>query len=466
MLSQLEKVAVVDGNPLCFMSASELGERFRNGSLSPLEVTRAMLDRIDEVNPLLNAYCEVRPDTALAAAAASEQRWRTRNPLSPLDGVPVSVKDHLDTLDFHQPNRGGKSSELESTQDCPSSARLRECGAILIGKTTMPELSVVPVTTTRAWGITRNPVDLRYSPGGSSGGAAAALAGGLCTIAMGSDGGGSIRLPASFTGLYGLKPTFGRVAYYPGQTDRTVAGPLARSITDIALAMNVIGRPDGRDWTAFPTDAEDYLAALEVKPGRLRIGFSSSFGYQHPDPEVLAIVENALEYFSEMGHHVETFDRLCDDPFLTYMTQATLQLHGKPVSQELPPMIASVHAFANSLDMKSIQAMFNQRNKLGQDLMLAFSRYDLIVSPTSPTTAPLVGDFYPEGEILSEANRNLIGYACPFNLVHMPALNVPCGVTADGLPVGLQIAAPRFGDARLLQAGKAFSQLFAAAKPE
>src|SRR6478735_669169 len=302
-------------DPLCFRSVDELAAGYGAGKFSPVEVTDAMYARIARINPRLVAYYELATAAAFAAARASETRHRARAPLGALDGVPVSIKDHIDVAGMTSPRGHSLAGVARSTRDSPVTARLREAGAIILGKTTMPELSVIPVTHTRAFGITRNPCDTSRSPGGSSGGAAAASAAGLCTIAIGSDGGGSIRLPAAFTGIAGHKPTLGRVPYHPGQTDRTVAGPLARSARDCAHAMNAIARPDGRDWMELPPDATDYVAALASRPlAGLRVAYSPDYGYQKVDGEIAARVEAAVEAMARAGARITKIGRVCDDP--------------------------------------------------------------------------------------------------------------------------------------------------------
>ena len=343
--------------------------------------------------------------------------------------------------------------DRRTSQDC---ARLREAGALILGKTTMPELSVIPVTHTRAFGVTRNPIDLSRSPGGSSGGAAAAVGAGLCTIGIGSDGGGSIRLPASFVGLAGHKPTLGRVPYHPGQTDRTVAGPLARSVRDCAHAMNAIARPDGRDWMELQPDPVDYVAALDgASLIGLRIAYSPDYGYQHVDGQVAARVDAAVEAMARAGARVARVGRVCADPFRIYMIQAGLRLRGAKRKPDDPRAVTGVLDFAATITPEDLQHMYDERNRLGADLLAVFREHDVLVSPTSPVLAPAVGEFYPDGDTMGEANRNLIGFTCPVNLVQMPAISVDCG-RAGGLPVGLQIAGPRFSDARLLAAAHAF----------
>jgi len=446
------------GDAPCFDDVDALASAYRRRSLSPVELAEAVFARIERLNPQLCAYYETARDAALGSARASEARHREGRALGPLDGVPVSIKDHIDVAGMASP-RGGKPAGA-AKEDSPLSARLREAGALILGKTTMPELSVIPVTHTRAFGITRNPVDLSRSPGGSSGGAAAAVGAGLCTIAIGSDGGGSIRLPASFVGLAGHKPTLGRVPYHPGQTDRTVAGPIARSVRDCAHAMNAIARPDGRDWMALPADPVDYVAALEgASLAGLRVAYSPDYGYEKVDPQVAACVDAAVERMVRAGARVARVERVCEDPFRIYMTQAALRLRGAKRSPDDPRAVSGVLDFAATITPEDVQRMYDERNRLGADLLAIFREHDVLVSPTSPVPAPAVGEFYPDGDTMGEANRNLIGFTCPVNLVHMPALSVDCGATREGWPVGLQFAGPKASDVRLLAAGHAFETL-------
>ena len=455
--------AGVPDDPLCFYSVDQLAAAYRSGTLSPLTVVQAMFARIARVNPRLAAYYALDEAGALQAARASESRHRDGTAKSALDGVPVAIKDHIDVAGMASP-RGmsltSASAASLATQDSPVTARLREAGALILGKTTMPELSVIPVTHTRAFGITRNPCDTARSPGGSSGGGAAAASAGLCTIAIGSDGGGSIRLPASFTGIAGHKPTLGRVPYHPGQTDRTVAGPLARSARDCAHAMNAIARADGRDWMELPVDDTDYVAALAGASLKgLRVAYSPDYGYQKVDAAVAALVDAAVEAMARAGATVTRIATVCRDPFRPYRIQAGLRLRASKRRDDDPPAVASMLDFAASITPEDLQFLLDERNRLGADLLRIFKSHDMLLSPTSPVVAPAVGEFYPDGDTLGEANRNLIGFTCPVNLVHMPAVSVYCGHAGGGLPVGLQFAGPKFSDARLLAVAAAFEQL-------
>ena len=447
---------------LCFRSVNELAAGYRAGGVSPVDVARAMFARIARVNPRLAAYYALDEEGALDAARAAESRHHAGAAKGALDGVPVSIKDHIDVAGMASPRGHAQAGVPCAERDSPATARLREAGAVILGKTTMPELSVIPVTHTRAFGITRNPCDTTRSAGGSSGGGAAAAAAGLCTISIGSDGGGSIRLPAAFTGIAGHKPTLGRVPYHPGQTDRTVAGPLARSVTDCAHAMNAIARPDGRDWMELPADPTDYVAALEGEHlAGLRVAYSPDYGYQKVDARIAAQVDAAVEHMARAGARVTRLARVCRDPFRAYMIQAGLRLRSTKRRDDEPRAVASMLDFAAAITPDDLQFMLDERNRLGADLLAIFAAHDVLVSPTAPTAAPAVGEFYPDGDTLGEANRNLIGFACPVNLVHMPALSLRCGRTASGLPVGLQIAGPKFSDARLLAAACSLERVVA-----
>lgn len=448
------------GDDPCFDGVDTLAAKFRAGRLSPVELARSMFARIETMNPQLSAYYEFARDAAIAAARDAEARHRAGRALGPLDGIPVSIKDHIDVAGLTSPRGHSLAAAKPAATDSPLTARLRDAGAVILGKTTMPELSVIPVTHTRAFGITRNPIDPSRSPGGSSGGAAAAAGAGLCTIAIGSDGGGSIRLPAAFVGLAGHKPTLGRVPYHPGQTDRTVAGPLARCVRDCAHAMNAIARPDGRDWMELAPDPVDYVAALEGASLRgVHVAYSADYGYQRVDSEVAAAVEAAIEAMARAGARVTRVARVCADPFRIYMIQAALRLRASPRLPGEPRAVSSMLDFAANLVPEDLQRMLDERNRLGADLLAVYREHDVLVSPTSPVPAPAVGEFYPDGDTMGEDNRNLIGFTCPVNLVHMPALSVPCGRTRAGLPVGLQLAGPKFSDARLLALGHAFEAI-------
>src|ERR1700742_686704 len=306
------------------MTAHQLSRAFHDGDLSPVEVAQGFLARIEALDSEINAFCLIDADTTMAQAEASEKRWAEGDPLSPLDGVPVAVKDLLVTKGW--PTRRGSLTvdpKGSWTEDAPSVARLREAGAVLIGKTTTPEFGWKGSTDSPLTGITRNPWNRAKTPGGSSGGASAALAARFCPLALGTDGGGSIRIPASFTNTYGLKPSFGRVPAYPLSPFGTLAhvGPMSRTVLDSAMLMNVIAKPDARDWYSLPYEPTDYAAEIERPLAGKRIAFSPRMGFATRIlPEIETLAAAAAKRFEQLGAHVEQVDPPGGDPGATFRT--------------------------------------------------------------------------------------------------------------------------------------------------
>ena len=299
-------------------SATELLQLYRSRQASPVEATRAVLARIDQLNPVLNAFCHLAPDEALASAQASEARWRQGRPMGVLDGVPTSIKDLILTRGWPT-LRGSRTVDPHQSWDvdAPATARLREAGAVLLGKTTTPEFGCKGETNSPLTGISRNPWDPSKTPGGSSGGTAAAVAAGMGPLSVGTDGAGSVRIPAAFCGNFGLKPSFGRVPAYPLSPMGTVAhlGPHTMSVRDAALMMNVLKQPDARDWSSLPPDDTDYLAGLDNGIRGLKIAYSPALGFAKGiHPEVAAAVQAAVRQLQDAGAIVEQVDPGIDDP--------------------------------------------------------------------------------------------------------------------------------------------------------
>ncbi len=453
------------GDP-CDDTAARLVERYRDGSLSPVEATRAVLRRIERVDPVLNAYCHVDAERALAAAAESEARWRKGEPLGALDGVPVSVKDVI--LARGWPTlRGSKTVDRRGpwNDDAPAVARLREAGAVLLGKTTTPEFGWKGVTDSPLTGVTRNPWDPRRTPGGSSGGAAAAVAAGMGPLGLGTDGGGSIRIPCAFTGLFGIKPTFGRVPFWPPSPMGTVAnmGPIAKSVVDAARMLAVLALPDARDWAAAPRERRDWLATIEDGVGGLRIAYSADLGYGRVDPEIAAIVRAAARTFERLGAIVEERDPGFEDQDETFSRHwfpgAAWVVRGVPARKRalMDKGLLAVARLGERVTSVDVVDAGLKRAALGA-LMGAFhERHDLLVTPTMPIAAFEAGREAPKG---SRARRwcDWTPFTFPFNLTQQPAASIPCGRTRAGLPVGLQIVGPRYADGLVLRAARAFER--------
>lgn len=455
---------------LCFLAATELVARYRAKALSPVEVTRAVLARIDALNPRLNAYCLVDHEGALAAARAAEARWTKGAPAGPLDGAPASIKDLV--LARGWPTlRGSKTVDAAGPwhDDAPATARLRESGAVLLGKTCTPEFGWKGVTDSALTGVTRNPWNLERTPGGSSGGASAQVAAGLGQLAVGTDGGGSIRIPCGFTGISGMKANFGRVPAWPLSPMGTVAhvGPMARTIADCALMLNVLARPDARDWYALPHDGTDWTAGLAAGAHGLRIAYSPRLGYvKHVHPEVEARVADAVKKLAELGATVDQVDPGfpdCGGTFHVLWTSgaynALRRLPKAKLALVEQPLVRWFEAGA-SWSLEQYLDAVAARQALGEHMRRFHERWDLLATPALAVPAFEVGRITPPGWPHGDPDdwTTWTPFSYPFNLTQQPALSVPCGFTAEGLPVGLQLVAPQYREDLALRAAHAFQQ--------
>ncbi|WP_245672678.1 amidase [Aldersonia kunmingensis] len=444
-------------------TASDLVAAYRRRDVSPVETTESVFERIGKVDPVLNAFVRTDAEAALAQARESERRWRAGRPVSPLDGVPVSIKDLL--LASGWPTlRGSKTVDPDQDWDVdsPPVARLREAGAVLIGKTTTPEFGWKAVTESPLSGITRNPWNPAHTPGGSSGGAAAAVASGMGPLAVGTDGGGSIRIPAGFCGLVGFKPTFGTVPIYPPGAFGTLfhAGPLARTVRDAALLLDVISGFDSRDWSALATPTRPFRFALDTPLTGLRIAFSADFGYAAVDAEVAALVAAAVEVLAGLGAEVVAEDPGFDNPleafhclWLAGAAKATDHLDDEQRG-ELDPEFAEACDRGREISAADYLEATARRMDLGVWMGAFHERYDLLVTPTVPLPAFEAGQNTPP-DAPARRSTGWTPFSFPFNLTQQPAITVPCGFTTAGLPVGLQIVGPRHADVRVLNAAKA-----------
>ena len=456
-------------------TATELLALYRTGQASPVEATQAALARIARHNPRLRAFVHVAAEEALASAQASEARWHQGASLSVLDGVPTSIKDLIltrgmptlrgsHTVDLHQP----------WDVDAPVTARLREAGAVLLGKTATPEFGCKGETNSPRNGITCNPWDASKTPGGSSGGTAAAVAAGMGPISVGTDGAGSVRIPAAFCGNFGLKPSFGRVPAYPLSPFGSVAhlGPHTMSVADAALMMNAMAKPDARDWTSLPPDARDYTAGLNGGIRGLRIAWSPTLGYaNNVHPEVATACVQAVQKLVDLGAHVEAVDPGFDDPLditcgLWFLGSWTLW-NGLNTEQQalVDPDFEAEAQLGAGLSALDIARLNLRRGALGSHMRQFMQRYDLLVTPSVAVPA---FDARPAGHS-PLTPENMLGwtpFSYPFNLTQQPACSIPCGLTAAGLPIGMQIVGPMFGDALVLRAARAFESVMPIPRPK
>ncbi|MFJ9029346.1 amidase [Streptomyces sp. NPDC102274] len=467
------------------LTARQLLAGYERGDFSPLDATRAVLDRIEVVQPLVNAFVRVDAEAALAQAEASTARWRGREPRGLLDGVPVSVKDIF--LQRGSPTlRGSRTVRAEGAwdEDAPAVARLRAHGAVLVGKTTTPEFGWKGVTDSPLNGVTRNPYDPSRTSGGSSGGSAAAVALGAGPLSIGTDGGGSVRIPASFCGIFGFKPTYGRVPLYPSSPFGTLAhaGPMTRDVADAALLMDVISGSDWRDWSQLAPAPSLSAALMEGSAGAgsvggsagasgvkgLRIAYSATFGNQVAvRPEVASAVRRAVGRLAELGAYIEEADPDITDPVEAFHTlwfsgaARLVQPFGAEQRELLDPGLREIVAAGERYSALDYLAAVDARMELGRRFGRFHESYDLLVTPTLPITAFEAGRETPRGS----GQRRWTGwtpFTYPFNLTQQPAASVPCGVDGDGLPIGVQLVAARHADALVLRAAHALYESGAA----
>jgi len=449
------------------MSACELLAGYARRELSPVEVTRAVLARIAADNDKVNAFCLVDEAAALQAASESEARWQAGRPVGLCDGVPATVKELL--LARGWPTlRCSRAVEREQawTEDAPSVALLRAHGAVLLGKTASPEFGWKGVTDSPLFGITRNPWDLSRTPGGSSGGAAVAAALGMGALHLGTDGGGSIRIPAAFTGIFGLKPSFGRVPVYPPSAFGTTShvGPMTRTVEDAALMLTVLSGPDARDWLALPRDQLDYRTGLHDGVAGLRVAYSPTLGYAKVDSEMASLIHGAVRRFEELGAHVELVERVIDDPVEIFRKHwyagAALAVSSIPLSKRahMDPGLVEIVEAGERLDHMDYMHAVAARGQLGLRMNLFHEHYDLLITPAMP-----IVPFSATAQVPDAARQaNWIDwtpFTYPFNLTHQPAATIPCGLTRRGLPVAMQIVAAVYQDTLVLRAARAFESL-------
>ncbi|MBS0533453.1 MAG: amidase [Proteobacteria bacterium] len=447
------------------LNAAGLTGLYSRRELSPVEVTRDALGRIDRFEPAITAFVLVDRDGALAAAQASEARWRKGEPMGLADGLPATIKDIIDVKGW--PTRKGSltTPDTPAPHDAPAVARLKEHGAVILGKTTTPEFGWIGACHSPLTGITRNPWNLSRTTGGSSGGAVAAALLNLGVLHLGTDGAGSIRIPAAFTGTFGIKPSYGRVPAYPASAFTVLAhqGPLTRTVSDAALMLSIIGQPDMRDTTAWNTPAPDYRASLDDGVRGLRIAYSPRLGYvKELDSEIEAAARKAAQVFTELGATVEEVDPGFAEPIameknIWYAVAATIVDAVPPAQREqMDEGLRRMAEFGRRVTLAEHLAAHAQRTELALHMLRFHERYDLLLTPQMPTTAIEAGRVTPADGRFGDEWINWSPYTYPFNLTQQPAASVPCGFARDGLPMALQIVGPPRDDALVLRAARAF----------
>ena len=436
------------------LSAAELISLYKTKKLSPVEVTQSIIQRINTIDKKINSYVFVDEEKAIEQSKESEKRWITNSPKGKLDGVPTSIKDLLLTKGWPT-LRGSKTIDKSADwdEDAPVTARLKEAGAVLLGKTTTPEFGHRGTTQSPLTGVTRNPWNLDCTSGGSSGGSSSAVASGMGPLSIGTDGGGSVRIPCSFSGLFGIKPTFGKIPAWPLSPYGTIAnlGPMARSVLDGAMLFSVISSPDWRDWHADTQMDSDFISRLSEGIRGKKIAYCPDFGMTYAmkpnviQPDVSKTVKNTVKLLEDSGAEVDQIEiKWASDPkkafHILWTSGAAFLSRGFSDKQRglLDPVfrdfckIGSQHSLFDRLEAEA------SRGSNGTIINKFFQKYDYIVGPTMPTTAFLADKLVPEG--WGDDLFSWTPFTYPFNMTCHPAATVNCGF-ADGLPIGFHIIA-------------------------
>ncbi|MDR5893014.1 amidase [Halomonas mongoliensis] len=452
---------------LGLMDARQLAALFESGAASPLEATRAAFERIDRFNAAVNAYVYLDREGAEAAARDATRRWQQGQPLSPIDGVPVSIKDLTEVAGMPTSQGSLTAPDTPSERDAPPARLLREAGAVILGKTNTPEFGWKAVTDNRVFGATANPWNTRLTPGGSSGGAAVAAALNMGVLHQGGDSGGSIRIPASFTGVFGFKPTFGWTPQWPPSTEPTLShlGPLTRSVTDAVRMLNVIGRYDFHDPYAVRGQPEDWGMELHQGLRGLRIAYSPDLGYARVDPQVAERVREAANRLRLLGAEVEEVDPDIASPLETFkklwFTASLVVWEGLDEEQRErldPGLVADAHR-ADEWRAVDLFRALTERARLTERLEHFNQRYHLLMTPSVTIPPFALNHNVPPGSGMRDWEE-WASFSYPFNLSQQPAASVPCGFTDDGLPVGFQLAGGKHDDARVLRVCHAFMSAY------
>ncbi|NVN55648.1 amidase [bacterium Scap17] len=457
---------------LTALDAEQLARGYQCGEFDPLQVTRAVLDRIERLNPLVNAYVHVAHDTALKEARESTQRWQAGKPLSPLDGIPTSLKDLTEVAGM--PAREGSltTSPEPCQQDAPPVRRLREAGAILLGKTNTPEFGWKAVTDNRVHGTTRNAWNTQLTPGGSSGGAATAAALNLGVLHQGGDSGGSIRIPAAFSGIFGFKPTFGWTPQWPPAQAASLSsiGPLCRSPRDAAAMLDVIGRHDAQDPYALHGQPEHWGMEIGESLAGLRIAYSPCFGGIEVDPEIADLVERAAQRLASLGAEVVRVDPPIEASLETFRKiwfTASLDLWqgcDEQQREQLDPGLVENAMRARAWSSLELFEASEARQRLTQQLASFHQTYPLLLTPSVAVLPFALDHQVPPASQLRDWEE-WTPFSYPFNLTGQPAASIPCGFTTRGLPVGFQLAGGKHDDVRLLRAAAAYMDAYPTAHP-
>lgn len=459
--------AAAPNNDVAFLTISELSELIRNRKVSPVEVTRKMLDRVEKLNPSVNAYITVTSDLAMKSAREAESEIQQKKWRGPLHGIPIALKDLFDTAGVRTTAGSALFKDRVPAQDAEVVRRLKAAGAVLLGKTNMHEFAFGGSSLVTYFGGVHNPWELGRIAGGSSGGSAAAVAAGMCYGALGSDTAGSIRQPAAYCGIVGLKPTYGLVStrgVLPLSWSLDHVGPMTRSVADAALMLQAISGYDAEEITSVRMDVPNYTAALRAKPAAVRLGVVRDFFFEGLDRDVEKAIQNALAVLEKLTAgitEVAISARTQEELRSTVRAAEAYAYHAEFMakSPELyqPETLGRLRGGADIGTVAYIQAR-QQLDKTRRTIGEVFRTVDAIVTPTSPIAAPAIAEFPGDRNGSADFVARNIRNTSPFNVYGWPVISIPCGFTTSGLPIGLQISGPNRGDAAVLQLAQAYEQ--------
>jgi aspartyl-tRNA(Asn)/glutamyl-tRNA(Gln) amidotransferase subunit A len=456
---------------ICFMSAYNMRETIKSQELTSQEITETIIERIQNINPITNAYCTPTFDLARQMAKEADEKVKKGEKLPLLNGIPTSIKD-LVLIQGVRTTFGSKLYEnFIPEEDEEVVKRLRKAGSVILGKTNTPEFGHVTVTFNLIFGETKNPWNIERTSGGSSGGAASAVASGISPLALGSDGGGSIRIPSCLCGIFGLKPTYGRIPKYPrigvGFYTMDHYGPMTRYVKDAALMLDVMKGPHLGDRLSLPKDNINYINVIDEKPSKLKIGYNLSLGLAKAlDPDVEKVVLNSIDKFSTFGWTTEEARikmRKAENAFYTYGTVGAAYDYGNKLDEwrdRMTPGFVKQIEVALPMTAMNLQRALSQRLDCDEEMYKFFQNYDLLITPTTAIPAFELGSVGPS-KIGDKAisHSGWYPFTYPFNLTQLPAASIPCGWSSENLPIGMQIIGKRFDESTVLQVSKAFEEI-------
>ncbi len=465
----------MDKEDICFMSAYDMAEMIKNQELSSIEITEAIIERIERLNPIINAYCTTTFDLARNSAKKADEAVKKGEKLGILNGIPTSIKDLMQTKGIRTTYGSKLYENFIPEQNDVTVQRLIDAGCVILGKTNTPAFGHIALTNNKIFGETKNPWNVETNSGGSSGGAASASAAGISPLALGSDGGGSIRVPSSCCGVYGLKPTFGRIPSYPriGIAFKGMDhyGPIVRYVKDAALMLNVMKGHHLGDNNSFPDDGIDYVKVLDEKPSKLKIGYSTTLGFGKAlDEEIKQNVLDNVEKFEQFDWAVEETKLKIRNPETSFKTIVSvgyaydLQSDLNKTPEFIDPDLTATIKLGLDNSSMNIGKALELRNRVYEVMYQYFKDYDILITPTLPINA-FKPKWLDSGTVFPSIGKKALNimswmtFTYPFNLSGLPAASIPSGWNNSRLPIGMQIIGPRYDEKTVLQVSKAFEEI-------